>query len=541
MQKAGLLSVTSLLAVVTLWLPVYIVSIVSQDMTDSSAVRRLEVRNICKSFPGVRALNNVSLHLNQNEVLSVVGENGAGKSTLMKILAGVQTQDSGDILLEGQPVGFRTVRDALDNGVALIHQELNLADNLEVGANIFLGREPLRRGLIDDDSINEQSAEFLRRVGLEVSPRTLVRELTIGQQQLVEIAKAVSIDARVLIMDEPTSSLSAGESERLFEVIHDLRRSGVSMMYISHRLAEVQHLSDRVTVLRDGENAGHLQRDEVNHDSLVRLMVGRDVSRFYSRQPHEAGEVAVQVKDLATSTWPAHRLNFEVRAGEIVGVAGLVGAGRTEMLRTLFGVDRPLAGEISVGGQTVTLKSPEDAINAGIALVPEDRKQQGLILEMAIRHNIGLAGLRRNALSGGFLNFAQERRDTTEMVERLRVKTPDSEQLAGNLSGGNQQKVVLGKWLALRPKVLLLDEPTRGIDVGAKQEIYQLMDELAGLGMAILFVSSEMEEVIGMSDRAIVMHEGRITGQLQRDELTEEGVMQLATGTAKSHEERKTG
>lgn len=541
MQKAGLLSVTSLLAVVTLWLPVYIVSIVSQDMTDSSAVRRLEVRNICKSFPGVRALNNVSLHLNQNEVLSVVGENGAGKSTLMKILAGVQKQDSGDILLEGQPVGFRTVRDALDNGVALIHQELNLADNLEVGANIFLGREPLRRGLIDDDSINEQSAEFLRRVGLEVSPRTLVRELTIGQQQLVEIAKAVSIDARVLIMDEPTSSLSAGESERLFEVIHDLRRSGVSMMYISHRLAEVQHLSDRVTVLRDGENAGHLQRDEVNHDSLVRLMVGRDVSRFYCRQPHEAGEVAVQVKDLATSTWPAHRLNFEVRAGEIVGVAGLVGAGRTEMLRTLFGVDRPLAGEISVGGQTVTLKSPEDAINAGIALVPEDRKQQGLILEMAIRHNIGLAGLRRNALSGGFLNFAQERRDTTEMVERLRVKTPDSEQLAGNLSGGNQQKVVLGKWLALRPKVLLLDEPTRGIDVGAKQEIYQLMDELAGLGMAILFVSSEMEEVIGMSDRAIVMHEGRITGQLQRDELTEEGVMQLATGTAKSHEERKTG
>jgi ribose transport system ATP-binding protein len=541
LQKAGLLSVTSLLAVVTLWLPVYIVSIVSQDMTDSSAVRRLEVRNICKSFPGVRALNNVSLHLNQNEVLSVVGENGAGKSTLMKILAGVQKQDSGDILLEGQPVGFRTVRDALDHGVALIHQELNLADNLEVGANIFLGREPLRRGLIDDDSINEQSAEFLRRVGLEVSPRTLVRELTIGQQQLVEIAKAVSIDARVLIMDEPTSSLSAGESERLFEVIHDLRRSGVSMMYISHRLAEVQHLSDRVTVLRDGENAGHLQRDEVNHDSLVRLMVGRDVSRFYSRQPHEAGEVAIQVKDLATSTWPAHRLNFEVRAGEIVGVAGLVGAGRTEMLRTLFGVDRPLAGEISVGGQTVTLKSPEDAINAGIALVPEDRKQQGLILEMAIRHNIGLAGLRRNALSGGFLNFAQERRDTTEMVARLRVKTPDSEQLAGNLSGGNQQKVVLGKWLALRPKVLLLDEPTRGIDVGAKQEIYQLMDELAGLGMAILFVSSEMEEVIGMSDRAIVMHEGRITGQLQRDELTEEGVMQLATGTAKSHEERKTG
>ncbi len=513
-------------------------------MTDSSAVRRLEVRNIYKSFPGVRALNNVSLHLNASEVLSVVGENGAGKSTLMKILAGVQKQDAGDILIEGKVVRFRTVRDALDNGVALIHQELNLADNLEVGSNIFLGREPLRRGLIDEASINEQSAEFLRQVGLDVSPRTLVRELTIGQQQLVEIAKAVSIRARVLIMDEPTSSLSAGESERLFEVIHDLRRKGVSMVYISHRLAEVEALSDRVTVLRDGEHAGDLQREEVSHDSLVQLMVGRDVSRFYSRQPHIPGEVAIQVKNLATSTWPAHRLNFEVRAGEIVGIAGLVGAGRTEMLRTLFGVDRPLAGEIRVADAPVTLNSPEYAINAGIALVPEDRKQQGLILEMAIRRNIGLAGLRRNALRGGFLNFAQERSDTTEMVKRLRVKTPDAEQLAGNLSGGNQQKVVLGKWLALRPKILLLDEPTRGIDVGAKQEIYQLMDELAGQGMAILFVSSEMEEVIGMSDRAIVMHEGRITGQLQRDELTEQGVMQLATNTAteavKMQAERKS-
>lgn len=510
-------------------------------MTDSTAVPRLEVRNVCKSFPGVRALHNVSLHLNANEVLSVVGENGAGKSTLMKILAGVQRPDSGEVRIADQPVRFHSVRDALDNGVALIHQELNLADNLEVGANIFLGREPLRRGLIDENSINEQSSEFLKRVGLDVSPRTLVRELTIGQQQLVEIAKAVSINAQVLIMDEPTSSLSAGESERLFEVIHDLRRNGVSMLYISHRLAEVQDLSDRVTVLRDGENAGELARDEVNHGSLVQLMVGRDVSRFYSRQPHETGEVAIQVQNLATSTWPAHRLNFEVRAGEIVGVAGLVGAGRTEVLRTLFGVDRPLAGDICVAGKSVTLQSPEDAINAGIALVPEDRKQQGLILEMAIRQNIGLAGLRRNARGGGFLNFDQERNDTAEMVKRLRVKTPDSEQLAGNLSGGNQQKVVLGKWLALRPKVLLLDEPTRGIDVGAKQEIYQLMDELAGQGMAILFVSSEMEEVIGMSDRAIVMHEGRMTGQLQRDQLTEENVMRLATDSATLQTERKTG
>lgn len=478
----------------------------------------------------MRALHNVNLHVHEGEVLSVVGENGAGKSTLMKILAGVQEQDSGDVILNGQTVRFRSVGEALDHGIALIHQELNLADNLDIGANIFLGREPLRRGLIDNAAIAERSEKYLRRVGLDLSPKTPLAHLTIGRQQLVEIAKALSIDARVLIMDEPTSSLSAGESERLFEVIHDLRRDGVSVLYISHRLAEVQDLSDRVTVLRDGENAGDLDRKEVNHDSMVKLMVGRDVSRFYSRHPHEAGDPAIAVHNLVTSTWPDHRLNFEVRAGEIVGVAGLVGAGRTEMLRTLFGVDRPLAGRITVAGQDVALNSPQDAIRAGVALVPEDRKQQGVLLDMAIRENIGLAGLRQNSRAG-LLNFSTEASDSSAMMDRLRVKAPTDRQLVGNLSGGNQQKVVLGKWLALQPKVLLLDEPTRGIDVGAKQEIYELMDELAAQGMAVLFVSSEMEEIIGMSDRAIVMHEGRITGELLRDSLTEEAVMQMATGT----------
>lgn len=502
-------------------------------MTDDASPR-LEVRRICKSFPGVRALHHVDLQVAAGEVLSVVGENGAGKSTLMKILAGVQPQDSGEILLDGQPVRFRSVSEALDHGIALIHQELNLADNLNIGANIFLGREPMRRGLIDNAEINRRSAEFLKRVGLDISPETQLRQLTIGRQQLVEIAKALSIDARVLIMDEPTSSLSAGESERLFEVIHDLRRDGVSVLYISHRLAEVQALSDRVTVLRDGENAGDLQRGEVNHDSLVQRMVGRDVSQFYSRQAHNPGASAVAVRDLTTTTWPQHRLTFEVRAGEVVGVAGLVGAGRTEMLRTLFGVDRPLSGRIMVGGQNVQLSSPRDAIRAGIALVPEDRKQQGVILEMAIRENIGLAGLRQKCRTAGFLNFAAESGDSRTMMERMRVKSPDDRQLVGSLSGGNQQKVVLGKWLALQPRVLLLDEPTRGIDVGAKHEIYELMDELAAQGMAVLFVSSEMDEIIGMSDRVIVMHEGRITGELTSDELTEEAVMQLATGSPES-------
>lgn len=493
---------------------------------------RLQVQGICRSFPGVRALHNVDLSVDAGEVLSVVGENGAGKSTLMKILAGVQLPDSGDILLEGQTVRLRSVSEALDHGIALIHQELNLADNLDIGANIFLGREPVRRGLIDNAAIYEASEQFLQRVALDESPKTLVKHLTIGRQQLVEIAKALSVNARVLIMDEPTSSLSAAESERLFEVIHDLRRDGVSVLYISHRLAEVQTLSDRVTVLRDGENAGELRRDEVNHDALVKLMVGRDVSRFYSRQAHAAGKPAIAAEQLTTQAWPEERLNFQVRAGEIVGIAGLVGAGRTELLRTLFGVDRPVSGQIAVDGISIRPKSPRDAIHAGVALVPEDRKQQGVILQLAIRENIGLAGLRQNAKPGGFLNFSAEARDSSAMMQRLQVKAPDDRQLVGHLSGGNQQKVVLGKWLALRPRVLLLDEPTRGIDVGAKQEIYELMDELAGQGIAVLFASSEMEEIIGMSDRAIVMHEGRITGELSRADLTEEAVMQLATGTA---------
>lgn len=506
-------------------------------MPESTEIRpRLQVNSICKSFPGVRALHNVNLHVLPGEVLAVVGENGAGKSTLMKILAGVQPQDSGSLTLDERPKAFRNVRDAMANGIALIHQELNLADNLSVGANIFLGREPLRNGLIDEAAIEQRSADALKKVGLNVSPKTLLQDLTIGQQQLVEIAKAVSFDAQVLIMDEPTSSLSAGESEKLFDVIRNLKDRGVSILYISHRLAEVQDLSDRVTVLRDGENAGELSKDEINHDNLVRLMVGRDISRFYTRHPHPRGEIALQVQDLVTSTWPAEKLNFQVHAGEIVGVAGLVGAGRTEMLRTLFGVDRPLAGSIAVGSTKIAIKSPQDAIHAGLALVPEDRKHEGLVLEMSIRNNIGLAGLRRHSTATGLLNSRQEAKDSADYSSKLRVKAPNDQHIVGTLSGGNQQKVVLAKWLAMDPKVLLLDEPTRGIDVGAKQEIYQLMDELAGEGMAVLFVSSELEEVIGMSDRAIVMHEGRITGELPRNELTEESIMRLAT----THESQTT-
>ena len=361
----------------------------------------------------------------------------------------------------------------------------------------------------------------------------LVSTLTIGHQQLVEIAKALSVNARVLIMDEPTSSLSSHEAENLFKVIRDLRARGVSIVYISHRLGEVRALADRVTVLRDGENAGDLARDEIGHARMVKLMVGRDLAQFYPHEPHAPGETILAVEGWRTRAHPRHPLSFGVRAGEIVGLAGLVGSGRTELLAAFFGVVPAVGGVMRVAGRAVAPQSPLEAIAAGLALVPEDRKKQGVILEMAVRENISLASLRRDQRHG-FLNRRRESALSAEMMGSLRIKTPHDRQVVQFLSGGNQQKVVLGKWLALRPRVLLLDEPTRGIDIGAKREIYKLMEELARQGVAILFVSSEMEEILGMSDRALVMHEGRLAGELARGELSEEAVMHLATGTVRA-------
>ncbi len=489
----------------------------------------LEVRSLVKSFPGVRALKGVSLTLSRGEVLAVIGENGAGKSTLMKILAGVQQADAGEVLLDSRAIAICSVDDALASGIALIHQELNLVDNLNAAANIFLGREKRRAGFIDKRRQRSGARQFLDAVGLRIDPDTLVSELSIGHQQLVEIAKALSVDARVLIMDEPTSSLSTHETENLFRVIRELCGRGVSVIYISHRLGEVKELADRVVVLRDGENAGELSRDEISHAAMLKLMVGRDLSQFYPHESHTPGDVVFEAERLRTPAHPRHELSFQIRAGEIVGVAGLVGAGRTEMLATLFGVTPPLGGSMRVGGREFVPRSPRDAIAAGIALVPEDRKRQGVILEMAVRDNVSLASLRRDARFG-FLNRKRATELSAEMIRELRIKTPNDRQIVQFLSGGNQQKVVLGKWLALRPKLLLLDEPTRGIDVGAKQEIYRLMEDLARQGIAILFASSEMEEILGMSDRALVMHEGRITGALSRSQLSEEAVMRLATG-----------
>lgn len=488
----------------------------------------LEVRGISKQFASVRALDNVSLTLSQGEVLAVIGENGAGKSTLMKILAGVQPPTSGEIRVDGQPIRFSNVAQALRVGVSLIHQELNLAENLEVGANISLGREPLRFGLIDRRAIDRTAREFLVKVGLNVSTGARVGALPIGKQQLVEIAKALSTNARVLIMDEPTSSLSQQETETLFSVVDQLREIGVSVIYISHRLGEVKRLADRVVVLRDGELVGELARSEIDHDAMVRMMVGRDVSQFYHRRSHTPGPPTLEVKGLRTPAFPHHPISFAVRAGEIVGLAGLVGAGRTELLTTLFGATPALAGTLRAGHLAKPPRTPSQAISAGVVLAPEDRRQAGLILAATVRANLTLASLKRDSRFR-LLNRNAQSRISTEMTRLLRIKAASDRQIVRYLSGGNQQKVVLGKWLAMEPKVLLLDEPTRGIDVGAKEEIYSLMHELAGRGMAVLFASSEMEEIIGLADRALVMHEGRLVGDLSHNELSEEAVMELAT------------
>jgi ribose transport system ATP-binding protein len=491
----------------------------------------LEMRGISKRFPGVVALDQVSLDVGKGEVVAVCGENGAGKSTLMKILGGVYQPDAGHILVDGKPVTISTVNDAMRLGIAFIHQELNVLDNLDVAANVFLGREPVIGPfrLINRRKIHADTEPYLKRLGLSISSRTRLDKLSLAQQQMVEIVKALSLNARIIIMDEPTSSLTLSETDRLLQLVRELSEQGVSVIFISHRLGEIEHCADRVVVLRDGKNAGQLSEAEAKHDRIVGLMVGREIKSFYVESVATKTTGFFKVRNMRSSRYPARQVSFDAARGEILGFAGLVGAGRSEIAKAIVGLDASANGEVALGGENISVGNSREAIRHGIYLVPEDRRGEGLVVQMSVRENISLPSLKRFA-TFNLINRVRERKAADEQIASLQIKTPNAESLVMNLSGGNQQKVVLGKWLAMDPKVMILDEPTRGIDVGAKAEIYRLMRALAERGTVILMISSDMEEILHVSDRVAVMHEGEITGVLERADCTEENIMQLAVG-----------
>ena len=493
----------------------------------------LQLRAIDKRFPGVQALRGVSLDVHAGEVVALLGENGAGKSTLMKIVGGIEQPDAGEVLIDGAPVVVRGVSGATALGIAFIHQELNLLDNLDVAGNVLLGREPTGWGvlrLIDRAKMRETVRPYLDQLGLDVSPDTPLAALSIARRQLVEIAKALSLNARLLIMDEPTSSLTIAEAGRLHEVVASLRERGAAVIYITHRLGEVATVADRAIVLRDGANAGTLAHGELTHDNMISLMVGRQIDLEHdAASAQKEGSEYFRVDGLRTRRYPQHAVSFAVGRGEIVGMAGLVGAGRSEIALALFGVDPPIAGTVSLGGQPLQIETPEDAIRHGIFLVPEDRRVAGLVVDFSIRENVSLPALGRYARHG-LVSETEERRAVAAVCGQLQVRAQSMEVKAATLSGGNQQKVVLAKWLALGPHVLVIDEPTRGIDVGAKAEIYRLLRGLTHDGVSILMISSDMEEILQISDRVAVMHEGRLTGIVERADCTEQLIMTLAVG-----------
>ena len=494
----------------------------------------LELSGITKTYPGVKALDNVGLRVERGEVLGLIGENGAGKSTLMKILGGVAEPSAGTIRIDGRDHATLTVNEATRAGIAFVHQELNLFENLDVAANVFMGREPLMGGplrLVDTKALRARVAPLLARLGADFRPDSPVDQLSIAQRQMVEIAKALSVDARVIIMDEPTSSLTISETERLLQVVGDLKAHGIAVIFITHRLGEIITCADRVVVLRDGRTVGELPRGEITHAAMIRLMIGRDLKALYIPPKAPPRDGGCDIVDLITPAFPDRSVSLSVRHGEILGLAGLVGAGRTSLARAVFGIDRALGGSVRIDGAPVPVTGPRDAIARGIYLVPEDRKKSGLVLDMPIRENITLADLPRYTRLR-LIDRAAESRTARTQAGSLSIKAPNVETATVTLSGGNQQKVVLAKWLSMQPKVVIFDEPTRGIDVGAKSEIYALMRDLADNGVAILMISSDMEEVIGVSDRIAVMHEGRISGLLQREQFSEYNVLRLAIGQA---------
>lgn len=489
----------------------------------------LEMRGIVKEFPGVKALNRVDFTLLKGEIHALLGENGAGKSTLMKVLSGVYRKDGGEITLDGRPVDITGPRQAQKLGIGIIHQEMNLVPALTVMENVFLGREPQKAlGFVDRGRMRRETGEALKRLGTEIRPDALVGELSIGAQQMVEIAKALSYETRVLIMDEPTAALTERESEQLFKIVRQLAAQGVGIVYISHRMEELFALSDRITVMRDGTYVDTVVTKETSFDRLVRLMVGRELTERFPKKSASIGEEVLRVSHVSRAG-VLRDVSLTARAGEIVGVAGLMGAGRTELARAIFGVDPIDRGEIHINGQMRPIRSCMDAIRAGIALITEDRKNQGLVLSMSVGDNISLAVL-GDVCKRTFISKSAETRLIDRQIGELKIKTPRAAQLVKNLSGGNQQKVVIAKWLSANPKVLIMDEPTRGVDVGAKAEIYHIMNVLAASGVAILMISSELPEVLGMSDRILVMCRGRIAGELAAAEATQEKIMAYAAG-----------
>lgn len=488
----------------------------------------LSMRGIEKSFPGVRALDGVDLTLHPGEILALLGENGAGKSTLIKMLGGAHAPDAGTIEIAGRRVDISSPAAASAAGIGVIYQEFNLVPGLTAWENIFLGREE-RLGFVAKGTERQRAAELFEQIGVDVPVDARCGDLSVAQQQIVEIAKALSQQVRLIVMDEPSAALTPREVERLFVIIRDLQAKGIGIIYISHRLDEIFEIADRITVLRDGRYVGQEPIANVTRRRMIEMMVGREIENEFPREDHEIGQVRLQVEGLCRGD-DVRDVSFTVRSGEILGFTGLVGAGRTEAMRLIFGADRADAGNIQLDGKALTIKDPRDAIRAGICLLTEDRKSQGLVLGRSVRENFGLPNLTELATCG-FVQLRRERDLFADYVDKLQIKTPSAEQLARNLSGGNQQKVVLAKWLQRNSEVIIFDEPTRGIDVGAKYEIYMLMNELAKQGKAVIMVSSELPEVLGMSDRIVVMHEGRITGEVSNvSSATQEQIMELAVG-----------
>lgn len=488
----------------------------------------LEAEGISKFFPGVKALDNVSLRVRPGTVHALMGENGAGKSTLMKCLIGMYRPDKGTIKIKGEPVQFQDTMDALRSGISMIHQELNLVPYMTVAENIWLGREPMRFGFVDHARLNQKTQELLNRLNIRLKADRMVGELSIASQQMVEIAKAVSWDSDIVIMDEPTSALTETEVAHLFTIIRDLREQGKAIIYISHKMDEIFNITDEVSIFRDGTWIASDQTAKYTRQSLITQMVGRELTQLFPKFNSAIGEEVLTVRNL-TCKDRFTDVSFSVRRGEILGVAGLVGAGRSEVMESLFGMESFDSGEILIDGVPVTIDSPSTAIEKGMAFLTEDRKKSGLFLVLSVMENMSIVNMPEYSGKSGFVSHVKMAQDCMDQIRRLNIKTPTMDQIINNLSGGNQQKVLIARWLLAQPKILILDEPTRGIDVGAKAEIYRLISELANRGVAIIMVSSELPEILGMSDRVMVMHGGRITGILDKEEADQETILSLAS------------